>query len=813
MKPNYKHPFTVHVYVALDLLMHQTIPCLFSGCLYAFVRLIVIPFVAYGFMRVLQLEPDFTLAFRWSGLDIAVVLVQILSSLLTFVLCLISLWTTAQSWAFTLPLLLSTPAAVGWYWLCQIPGASGFPFYQPTSYFFEYTKNFNGYILPILGLIWVGQVLALGGHIWKRPKYALAREQSLFLSPHYDPIFLDSFLLLNRHSTQVCHFSTSRGSSGKKKRPAVFICSTVYREAEHEMKDLLMSINRVVKATGKARESATDPTKFPHYESHIFFDDATVGQKFNEFVLQLISLLEETLGVTLDNLEKMQTPYGYQLRWMINDTFPLYIHLKDNSKVKKRKRWSEVMYMSYILNYRLQERDEQGKEMFDPHSTYILTTDADVEFKANSVATLLDFLARDDSVGAVCARTHPTGSGPLVWYQIFEYAIGHWFQKSAEHVLGNVLCCPGCFSVFRASAIADVLETYQSSVTSASEFLTKDMGEDRWLCSLLIQKGWRLEYAALANATTYCPDSFDEFYNQRRRWIPSALANLLLMMRNAKSIAFNSTSVSFLFILYQMIMIFSTVVTPSTVIILMGSGLQSAYNWDPQWTITIFATISILYGLVCLIFPENVQLTLAKALTAIFAVVMVLAFAGLFTQTVKFLELQGGEDNATFATNVEAIITVDSVYLWACTFIVLTAAVLHLKEALVLVHFAWYILGLPAAYLLLMIYSATNLNNRSWGTRVGISAKKPYEGEGDKFKSFGSTLIHMIERLLNYGDKDGPEDAEQVVFQSNPRIVKRQGARAPCKRHRQVVVHCSRPSFIYTIKCVHSGNCAKSTYS
>ena len=46
-------------------------------------------------------------------------------------------------------------------------------------------------------------------------------------------------------------------------------------------------------------------------------------------MLQLISLLGETMGVTLDNFEKIQTPYGYQLLWMINDTFPLYMHLKD----------------------------------------------------------------------------------------------------------------------------------------------------------------------------------------------------------------------------------------------------------------------------------------------------------------------------------------------------------------------------------------------------------------------------------------------------------------------------------------------------
>ena len=62
-------------------------------------------------------------------------------------------------------------------------------------------------------------------------------------------------------------------------------------------------------------------------------------------------------------------------------------------------------------------------------NTYILTTDADVKFTHESVEALLDFMARDPTVGAVCGRTHPLGIGPIVWYQIFDYAIGHWFQK------------------------------------------------------------------------------------------------------------------------------------------------------------------------------------------------------------------------------------------------------------------------------------------------------------------------------------------------------------------------------------------------
>ena len=61
--------------------------------------------------------------------------------------------------------------------------------------------------------------------------------------------------------------------------------------------------------------------------------------------------------------------------------------------------------------------------------TYILTTDADIRFDADSVEALLDRLIRDPNVGAVCGRTHPLGHGPVVWYQMFDYAIGHWLQK------------------------------------------------------------------------------------------------------------------------------------------------------------------------------------------------------------------------------------------------------------------------------------------------------------------------------------------------------------------------------------------------
>jgi len=61
-------------------------------------------------------------------------------------------------------------------------------------------------------------------------------------------------------------------------------------------------------------------------------------------------------------------------------------------------------------------------------------------------------------------------------------------------------------------------------------------GEDRWLCTLLLQAGYRVEYNAAADALTFAPEGFDEFFNQRRRWGPSTMANILDLITDVKHI-------------------------------------------------------------------------------------------------------------------------------------------------------------------------------------------------------------------------------------------------------------------------------------
>ena len=51
-------------------------------------------------------------------------------------------------------------------------------------------------------------------------------------------------------------------------------------------------------------------------------------------------------------------------------------------------------------------------------------------------------------------------------------------QKATEHVLGSVLCSPGCFSMFRGNALLDknVLKTYTRKAEQPREIVQYDQG-------------------------------------------------------------------------------------------------------------------------------------------------------------------------------------------------------------------------------------------------------------------------------------------------------------------------------------------------
>lgn len=57
-------------------------------------------------------------------------------------------------------------------------------------------------------------------------------------------------------------------------------------------------------------------------------------------------------------------------------------------------------------------------------------------------------------------------------------------------------------------------------------------------------RGYRVEYCAASDALTYAPEGFNEFFNQRRRWIPSTIANIYDLLKDYKNVVSVNENIS-----------------------------------------------------------------------------------------------------------------------------------------------------------------------------------------------------------------------------------------------------------------------------
>ncbi|KAK5968343.1 hypothetical protein GCK32_011879, partial [Trichostrongylus colubriformis] len=362
----------------------------------------------------------------------------------------------------------------------------------------------------------------------------------------------------------------------------LYMCATMWHETATEMAQMLRSILKLDEEHARRLGAKkADQLRF-RLEGHIFFDDAWEDQTEsgitkrvpNDFFRTFFETLSGLTGEFVDESGSMMsrilvnTPYGGRLVVKLPAGTLLFVHLKDKKLIRHKKRWSQVMYMYYLLGHRIMDSPlsiEDRQQMAD--NTFILAIDGDSKFEPEAVMRLLNLMNTKSDIGCACGRIHPIGSGVMVWYQKFEYAIAHWFQKAAEHVFGCVLCAPGCFSLFRASALMDdnIMHKYTKTAQEPRHFVQYDQGEDRWLSTLMLKQGYRIEYVAASDAETYAPEGFEEFFNQRRRWTPSSIANTIDLLSDYKRASENNDSISMSYIAYQFMVIFFSMLGPAII--------------------------------------------------------------------------------------------------------------------------------------------------------------------------------------------------------------------------------------------------------
>ncbi|KAK3611792.1 hypothetical protein CHS0354_014144 [Potamilus streckersoni] len=684
-----------------------------------------------------------------SYLPIIIAVVSIVCSGLCYKAAKIGCTILAQIACMSLPLAISSPVAIGVLigymdhsfqqssLTCDLP----FPFWSDKDLKMSgYVKKSHYWMIIVAGILGYVSFLIISYHIWLPGKKYIQKSEKLFARSVYCGVLLVQCIPLNRkrlEEDKVTGKETPaaiQGPSTKQKAvstmPLIYICATMWHETKSEMTKLMQSILRLDEDQGNRSHFRSlwgdfDDDVF-NFEVHIFFDDAykteiTDGKKsikLNGYVTDLLEVVQET---TRDNSclkSKFQTQYGGRLDWILPNGNKMIAHLKNKEKIRVRKRWSQVMYMYYFLGFKiLGEAKNTVKDIneltnkleMDPHlreqasNTFILALDGDVDFKPEAVKYLLDRMKKYPNVGAACGRIHPTGNGPVVWYQKFEYAVSHWLQKVAEDKMGCVLCSPGCFSLFRGLSLMDknVMKVYTTPPTEGRHHIQYDQGEDRWLCTLLLQQGYRVEYVAASDALTEAPEGFNEFFNQRRRWSPSTMANILDLLLDWRHVIKTNSDISTIYIFYQAFLMFSSLLTPGTIFLMIVGAINTAYAAIDLWVVLLINIIPmVVFIALCFNFKSESQLTFAGLLSIAYSLVMMLVLIGLAITIVE-----------------HGLCSVTAIFFIFVAGVFVISALLHPQEFTCIFHGFIYFLAIPATSLIMVLYSLCNLNVTSWGTR------------------------------------------------------------------------------------------------
>ena len=166
----------------------------------------------------------------------------------------------------------------------------------------------------------------------------------------------------------------------------------------------------------------------------------------------------------------------------------------------------------------------------------------------------------DEKIGAVVANSVPF---PVINASLSQKILNkmqrayYWISfstiKGAEDVQGNVLCCSGCCSAYRKSALEPVIQTWLSET-----FLGKEIkwGDDRALTNQMIKSGLVTKYSHSALAGTYAPDKWGKFIKQQLRWKKGWFVNTI------KIIPYLFKKRTLYFLTYVMPLFLITVTTP-----------------------------------------------------------------------------------------------------------------------------------------------------------------------------------------------------------------------------------------------------------
>ncbi|GAB2631873.1 glycosyltransferase family 2 protein [Belliella aquatica] len=163
-----------------------------------------------------------------------------------------------------------------------------------------------------------------------------------------------------------------------------------------------------------------------------------------------------------------------------------------------------------------------------------VTVDSDSLVKKNTLRNLVSPFVINESCGAVAGNVMVLNkeSGLIPKMLNVSFAFSFEFIRSAQSVLGSVLCTPGALAAYRKTAVMNCLNDWVNQ-----EFMGKktDIGEDRAMTNMILKQGYEVVFQKNAEVYTNIPEKYNNLRKMFTRWERSNVRENIMLTKFAFS--------------------------------------------------------------------------------------------------------------------------------------------------------------------------------------------------------------------------------------------------------------------------------------
>ena len=161
-----------------------------------------------------------------------------------------------------------------------------------------------------------------------------------------------------------------------------------------------------------------------------------------------------------------------------------------------------------------------------------VTVDSDSIVEKDTLRNLVSPFVTNENCGAVAGNVRVLNNEKAIIPRMLNvsFVFSFEFIRSAQSVLGSVLCTPGALAAYRRNAVMNCLPEWINQTFMGQP---TDIGEDRAMTNMILKQGYHVLFQRNAYVLTNIPEKYSSLHKMFTRWERSNVRENLMMSKFA----------------------------------------------------------------------------------------------------------------------------------------------------------------------------------------------------------------------------------------------------------------------------------------